>query len=188
MGPQASTEQAVSLDPNEPVAHYALGRAHIFADEIEIAIGEMQTAIAINPNFSQGHYGLGFAYDYGAGQAEQALQYYDTALRLSPRDPFRWRVLFMKGTALRFLGHYDEAITHCRQACQFPESGYLPQINLAAALAEAGQKSAAQAAIEKAMQFQPALSISFLRSNYIGMHETYSKSFIDSLRKAGVPE
>ncbi len=100
----------------------------------------------------------------------------------------RWLTLLMKGSALRFLGHHDEAIANCRQACQLPDSGFVPQINLAAALAEAGQKSEAQAAIEKAMQLQPALSISFLRSNHIGMHETYSKSFIDSLRKAGVPE
>jgi hypothetical protein len=61
-------------------------------------------------------------------------------------------------------------------------------MHLAAALAEAGQKSEAQAAVEKAMQLEPALSISFLRSHYIGMHETYSKSLLDSLRKAGVPE
>jgi len=183
-----AAEQAVSLDPNEPVAHYALGRAHIFDGEIEMAIGEMKTAIAINPNYARGHYGLGWAYDYGAGQAEQGLPHYDTALRLSPRDPMRWLTLLMKGSALRFLGHHDEAIANCRQACQLPDSGFLPQINLAAALAEDGQKREAQATIEKAMQLEPALSISFLRSNYIGMHETYSKSLFDSLRKAGVPE
>ena len=94
----------------------------------------------------------------------------------------------LKGAALRFLGRHDEATEYCRQACQIPDSGFLPQINLAAALAEAGQKSEAQAAIEKAMQYRPALSISLLRSDYIGMHEKYMKSFLDSLRKAGMPE
>ncbi len=70
---RAAAEQAVSLDPNEPLAHFALGRLHIFAGEFEMAIGEMQTAIAINPNFARGHFGLGWAYHYSAGQAEQAL-------------------------------------------------------------------------------------------------------------------
>ena len=93
-----------------------------------------------------------------------------------------------KGSALRFLGRHDEAIAWCRKACQLPDSGYMPHMHLAAALAEVGQKSAAQAAVAKAMQIQPALSIGFIRSNFVGAHETSLKSLLASLRKAGVPE
>ncbi len=185
---RVAAEKAVSLDPNEPIAHCALGRLHIFAGEIEMAIGEMQTAIAVNPNFAGGHYGLGFAYHYGAGQSEKSLPHFDTALRLSPRDPLRWLTLTIKGSALRVLGRHDEAIAHCRQACQLPDSGFLPHMHIATALAEAGQKSEAQAAVEKAMQLEPALSISFMRSRNVGQHETTLKSLLDGLRKAGVPE
>jgi adenylate cyclase len=170
------------------VAHFALGRLHIFAGEVEMAIGEMQTAIAINSNYAGGHYGLGVAYHYSAGQSEQALPHFDAALRLSPRDPLRWVTLINKGSALRVLGHHDEAIAHCRQACQFPDTGFLPYMHLAAALAEAGQKSEAQVAVENAMRFQPALSIGFIRNQFVSMHETTLKSLLDSLRKAGVPE
>jgi adenylate cyclase len=185
---RAVAEQAVSLDPNEPMARFALGRVHSLAGEIAMAIGETQTAIAINPNFAWGHFGLGFAYHYGAGQAEQSLPHYDAALRLSPRDPRRWLHLMMKGSALRALGRHDEAIAHCRQACQIPDSGFLSYVHLAAASAEAGQKHEAQAAVEKATQLEPALSIDFMRNNFVGMHETTLKSLLDSLRKAGVPE
>ena len=94
----------------------------------------------------------------------------------------------IKGSALRDLGRHDEAIAHCREACQFPNSGFLPHMHLAAALAEAGQIIEAQAALEKAMKLQPALSISFIRNNFVGAHESYLKSMFDSLRKAGVPE
>ncbi len=153
-----------------------------------MGIGEMRTAITINPNFARGHYGLGWAYHRGAGQAEQALPHYDTALRLSPRDPLRWRSLMQKGSVLRVLGRHDEAIAHCRQACQIPDSGFQPHMHLAAALAEAGQISEAQGAVEKAMQLQPAFSISFIRSRFVEEHETTLKSLLDSLRKAGVPE
>ena len=185
---RAAAEQAVSLDPNEPMAHFALGRVHIFAGETEMAIGEMQTAIAINPNFALGHQGLGWAYYYGAGQAEQAIPHLDAALRLSPRDPMRWLTLQLIGSALRFLGRYDEAIAKYRQACQVSDTGYLPHMGLAASLAEAGHNIEAQAAVEKAIQLQPALSISFIRDRYVGAHETFLKSYVDSLRKAGVPE
>ena len=144
--------------------------------------------IAINPNFAWGHHGLGFAYVYGAGQAEQALPHYDTALRLSPRDPMRWMMLMRKGSVLRSLGRHDEAIAICRQACQVPDTSHMPHVHLAAALAEAGQKSAAREAVEKAIQLEPALSISFIRDHHVGAHETTLKSLLDSLRKAGVPE
>ena len=80
---RTAAEQAVSLDPNEPMAHLALGRTHTLAGEVEMAIAENQTAIAINPNFARGHHGLGFAYYYGAGQAQQALPHLDAALRLN---------------------------------------------------------------------------------------------------------
>ncbi len=61
-------------------------------------------------------------------------------------------------------------------------------MHLAAALAEAGQESEAQAAVEKATQLEPALSIGFIRSHFFGMHETILESMLVSLRKAGVPE
>jgi adenylate cyclase len=185
---RASAERAASLDPNEPMAHLALGRLHVFTGETGMAIAEMQSAIAFNPNFAWGHHGLGFAYYYSAGQAEQALPHFDAALRLSPRSPMLWSTLMGKGAALRELGHHDEAIAYCRQACQIPDSGFMPYLHLAAALAEAGQKSEAQAAVKKTIQLQPALSISFLRSQSPGTHETTMKSLFDSLRKAGVPE
>ena len=185
---RAAAEQAISLDPNEPMAHSALGRVNMLSGEVEMAIGEMQTAIAINPNFGWGHYGLGLAYVYGAGQCEQALPHLDNALRLSPRDPRRWTMLMMKGSALRFLGRYDEAIAICRQACRFPDAGFTAHMHLAASLAEAEKTDEAQAAVEKAMQLQPALSISFIRSSFVGMHETTLRNLLDSLRKAGVPE
>ncbi len=94
----------------------------------------------------------------------------------------------LKGSALRRLGRHDEAIAHCRQACQVPDSGFMPYMHLAAALAKAGLKSEAWAAVEKAMQLEPALSIGFIRNHFVGAHEMALKRLLDSLRKAGVPE
>jgi adenylate cyclase len=153
-----------------------------------MGIDEMQTAVAINPNFAWGHHFLGWAYWFGAGQAERALPHFDAALRLSPRSPLRWLPLGVKGSALRFLGRHDEAVAHCRQACQLPDSGFLPHLHLATALAEAGRKSEAQVAMAKTMEMQPALSPRFIHDNFFGAHETYLKSLLESLRKAGMPE
>lgn len=185
---RAIAEQAIALDPSEPEAHYVLGRLHLLARTIEMAISEMQTSIAINPNFVRGHYGLGYTYHRGAGQAELALPHYETALRLGPRDPWRWTILANKGLALRFLGRHDEAIATGRAACQFPDAGHLAYMNLAGSLAEAGQVDEAQLTVEKAMQIEPILSIGLISSRYASMHQTILDNLLDGLRKAGVPE
>ena len=152
-----------------------LGRFSCYLRTAERAAVATAVSVAISPS-------------YCAGQMERALPHFDAALRLSPRSPMHWVTLMIKGNALRSLGRHDEAIAHCRQACQFPEVGFLPFMHLAAALAEAGQKSATRAATEKTVQLQPALSIGFIRSHFVGMHENSLQSLLDSLRKAGVPD
>ncbi len=51
-----------------------------------------------------------------------------------------------------------------------------------------GYQRKAGVQVEKAMQFQPALSISFIRSRFVSTHKTTLKFLLDSLRKAGVAE
>ncbi len=183
-----AAEEAASIDPKEPLAHFSLGRLYVYAGEADMAITEMQTAITSNPNSARSHYGLAFAYHYGAGQAEQALRHYDAALRLSPRDPMRWMTLMLKGEALRVLDRHNDAIAHCRQACQYPNSGFLPYMNLAAALADAGRDREARTAAERAKQINVDFSIGFVRNRFFGMQKTLLQSLLDSLRKAGVSE
>ena len=152
----------------------------------------MKTAILINPNFVWGHFSLGFAYHYGAGRAKKALPHVDAALRLSPRDPWRWRELMIKGMALRHLGRHEDALAKCRLACQFPNPGFLPQLHLAAALAEAGNREEAALALAlalaKALEIQPALSLGYLREQFSSMNGEAWASFAESLRKAGLAE
>ncbi|MDP6872573.1 MAG: tetratricopeptide repeat protein, partial [Alphaproteobacteria bacterium] len=183
-----AAERAAAIDPQEPLAHFSLGRLHIFAGEVEMAIREMQTAVSCNPNSARAHYGLGFACHYGAGQLDQALNHYDAALRLSPRDPQRWLTLTLKGEALRTDGRYDEAISHCQQACQFPDCGFISYMHLAASLVGDGRDQEALTAIERAKKINRDLSIEFLRKRFISMHETLFQSLLDNLRKAGLPE
>ena len=183
-----AAERAVAIDPQEPLAHFSLGRLHIFTGAVDMAIREMQTAVNCNPNSARAHYGLGFACHYGGGQLDQALSHYDAALRLSPRDPMRWLFLTLKGEALRTDGRYDEAISHCQQACQFPDCGFISYMHLAASLVGDGRDLEALSAIERAKAINPELSIGFLRDRFVGMHETLFRSLLDSLRKAGLPE
>ncbi len=184
----AAAKSAISLDPTDPFARYALARENVHLGDVEMGIDEMQTVVASNPNLAVGQLGLAWAYHYGAGEPEQALSFYDAALRLSPRDPLRWAMLMLKGSALRFLGRHEEAIAHCRQACQLPDPGFQAYMHLGACLAEAGKTTEAQSPIQRAIQLQPALSLGFIRSRFVNMHETMLASLLDSLKKAGLSD
>ncbi len=183
---RGAAEQAVALNPDEPVGRLAMGRLHVFDGDIAMALSEMAAAVRSNPNYDRCYQGLAWAYHYGAGEAEQALPHYDTGLRLSPIDPIRWSTLMLRGSALRFLGRHDEAILSCREACRIGAGWYLPHMHLSAALAEAGHEADAAAALARACERESRLSISFIRDSFYKMHETTLESLLTSLSKAGL--
>jgi adenylate cyclase len=180
--------KAVTLDRNDPVAHFALARILTMQGETEAAIAESNTAISLNPNCTHGHHSLGWALYWGRADAEAALEHFSTALRLNPRDPLRWITLMMTGAALRFLKRYDEAIEWGRAACQYSEAEFLPHLHLAASFGQAGRIDEARAAITKALEWKPDLTITFMSERYATLHPAMRGPFFDGLRKAGLPE
>ena len=54
-------QRAVSLDPKEFEAHWALGRALALKERYADALQSFQTAVSLAPNRSDAHYQLGLA-------------------------------------------------------------------------------------------------------------------------------
>ncbi len=185
---RAIGDKAVTLDRNDSVAHFALARILTMQGDTSAAIAESKAAIGLNPNCSHSHHSLGWALYWGNADAETALVHFDTALRLNPRDPLRWITLMMKGSSLRLLKRYDEAIEWGRAACQYSEANFLPPLHLAATCGQAGRIDEARAATIKALELRPELTITFMRERYATLHPAMGKPFFDGLRKAGLSE
>lgn len=94
----------------------------------------------------------------------------------------------LKGSALRHLGRYDEAINYCREACQVPDCGYMPYLHFSAALGAAGRIEEAKLTVDKVVELQPGITINEVRQRFIGMHEKQWNKLRDGLQKAGIPE
>jgi len=180
--------KAVTLDRNDPVAHFALARVLTMEGDMEAAIAESKIAIGLNPNDPHGHHSLGWALYWGRADAETALDHLDTALRLNPRDPLRWITLMLKGAAFRFLERYDEAIEWGQAACRYPEADFLPHLHLAATFGQAGKVDEARAEITRALELRPDLTITLMGRRYATLHPAMGNPFFDGLREAGVPE
>lgn len=154
---RAYAERSVELDPLDPFANFTLGRAYWLEGDIEQSLGWLDRATVLSPNYAQGFYARAWA---GAmiGQSETARTNVDTAMALSPLDPFLYA---MKGTrALSYLaeGRAAEAVFWIDEAVRTP--GAHAVVNLVAAVAHTLNGDAAEATrwVEQARQRNPDLS------------------------------
>ena len=103
-----AAQRAAKLDDMDALSHFALGRAHLARSEYDLAISEMEISIELNPSLAQAHCGLGDALAY-AGRLEESLSQFEEAVRLSPRDPYRWGFLMYGSIAQLFLERHEAA-------------------------------------------------------------------------------
>jgi adenylate cyclase len=106
-------------------------------------------------------------------------------MRLSPLDPNLHNYLAGIGYALIELRRFDEAVAVSKKALRKSSSDGVAYRGLAAALAHLGRDAEAREAVARALEVDPAYTISgrFSRSA-----QTTLKLLAEGLRKAGLPE
>ena len=109
------------------------------------SLAEHQIAIELNPNSALAHYAFGYGL-HRAERLQDALEHFDSALRLSPRDPGLWSYLTLKASTLYQLQRYDEAVRFARDAARYSIVDLIwPFVHLAAALGQLGRTAEARA-------------------------------------------
>jgi adenylate cyclase len=108
----------VASDP-DPVAIAAFVLAY-FGEDIDATVALMDNALRLNPSFAKGWYMSGMARLY-AGQPEQAIECFETSIKLNPRDRVGRRNFAGIGIAYLFNCRFDEAVPILRPVIQeFP--------------------------------------------------------------------
>ncbi|WP_052100921.1 winged helix-turn-helix domain-containing tetratricopeptide repeat protein [Novilysobacter arseniciresistens] len=115
--------QSYSINPHEPLAHWALGRAHLLRGEMGDSITALDEATVLNPSFAVGQYTLGFAL-MQAGDTAHAIERAGRARRLSPYDPMGFAMIGVRGFSLTLDGHHDEAADVMALAVRQPNAHY----------------------------------------------------------------
>lgn len=177
---------AVTLDDNDPFAHVGLGRIHIIRAEHEQAIACCERAIDLNPSFALAHYVRAHSL-WHCGRAAESITSHDEAMRLSPRDPLLWTFLASKAIALVMLERYDEALECSRQAQQFPITAIWAYMGELSALGLLDRREDARAALERARQLKPDISLAFIMESLPITDEPSREHFLSGLSRAGVP-
>jgi TolB-like protein/DNA-binding winged helix-turn-helix (wHTH) protein len=147
-------QQSVSLNPRDPLGHWALGRAHLLRGEVSESLSELSAATDLNPSFAVGQYSLGFALMH-AGDTEHSIEMVDKARRLSPYDPMSFAMIGVRGFSLALAGQYEKAATEMALAERQPNAHYHMVAVAAVCHVLAGNEGAARRNLERLHEARP---------------------------------
>jgi adenylate cyclase len=176
---------ALSIDPNDPetLAMVGRGRAYLSGD-FDAAIEMVDRAVALNPNSASVWDNRSWVYQY-AGRAEEAIQSFERAIRLSPLDPMLYSRFAGMGIALLKLNRFEEAVAAANRALRQDQTFSTTYRCLAAGLAHLGREDEAKHAVARLLEIEP----NFRLSEWVARAGKWQSSqFLEGLRKAGLPE
>ena len=114
-------QQALAIDPLDPMAHWALSRAYLLQGNLDASKQSLETAIELNPSYAIAQYSLGWVAAQ-LGQRELCKSRIEMARKLSPYDPLTFAMLGMYGLNLALMGRTEEAVTFAGQAVAQPNA------------------------------------------------------------------
>jgi adenylate cyclase len=181
--------RAVALGKDDPTALWSGGLSLAYlAKEVEAGAAYIDRALVLNPNLAASWNASGWVRMY-LGEYASAIEHFERAMRLSPLDPLTYFASTGMAFAHAFAGRYDEAISWATKALH-------EQPNWATALRVAAMANAlsdrmveARAAMACLREVDPALRLGNLDWVAPPLRRAEDRvRFIESLRKAGLPE
>ena len=189
---EARLTRALSSVPDHAPGHMFLGLVEIFTNRAAEGIAECEHALELDRNLAAAHALIGLGKIF-IGRAEETEAQIVEALRLSPRDTLAYHWMAYAGMARNHLGAHEQAVAWCRRAIEANRNFPLPNVELAAALAQLGRLDEARSAIKAGLALVPNFAISRVRTAWSARSDdpTYLaqlERIFEGLRKAGAPE
>ncbi|MEM9625565.1 MAG: winged helix-turn-helix domain-containing protein [Pseudomonadota bacterium] len=110
---------ATELDPMDPFSNFAMGRTFWLEGDLDGSLGWLDRATAISPNYAQGIYARAWT-DTISGRGLEGLTHADTAMSLSPLDPFLYAMLGTRALAYILEGDEAKAAAWAEKAARAP--------------------------------------------------------------------
>jgi TolB-like protein/class 3 adenylate cyclase len=181
-------QRAVELGDDDAAALCWGGFALAYvAYELDDGIAYLDRALVLNPNLAAAWYVSAWLKVY-IGEPEVAIERLARAIRLSPLDPFIFRMHAGIAYAHFFAGRYDEASSWAEKAVRARPTWLTAVRGAAASHALAGRLDEARKYMARMRELDPALCISNLKDLLpLRRVEDFAK-WAEALRKAGLPE
>ncbi|MEN7341965.1 MAG: winged helix-turn-helix domain-containing protein [Pseudomonadota bacterium] len=149
-----TAQRALMLDPDDPFAHWAYGRALLLNGDLDHAVTELEQTTSINPSFAIGRYSSGFAL-MQAGQLSASLAHAQAAIRLSPYDPLLSLMLGLQGFSASLKGDYNRGAALLLRAVKQPNVHFALYAKAAVCCALAGLNQEAEEYVTRVQAVVP---------------------------------
>ncbi len=181
--------RAGEIGKDDAAALYSAGLILIWiVGDLDAGDALIDQALALNPNLAWGWLYSGWA-KVALGQAEEAIQREERAMRLSPNDPLTFIMQSAIAAAHFLAGRYAEAISWAELSMREQPNYILSTAVAAAASAISGNEAAASKAMARLRQTDPELRISNIAERLAAIRPVDDfKRWVGALRKAGLPE
>src|SRR5262249_18254423 len=149
-------QKVIALDPNFARAHLALGKALLRDGKVDGAVSELREATRLDPQGGDAHYQLGLAL-VRAGKREEAAAEVQKGHDLASADERAENVNLdlSEGRAALERGEIEQAEAKFEHALNLQPDSADAQHYLAVVLQKKGDKAAASAAYQKALDLNP---------------------------------
>lgn len=117
-------ERSIELDSLDPFSNFTMGRSYLLEGDLDSCGEWLDRAITLSPNFAQGYYSRAFA-DMLSCKAETARSNVETAVLLSPLDPFVYGMLGTRALSFIIDGDYESAAQWAEKAARAPGAHFL---------------------------------------------------------------
>jgi adenylate cyclase len=146
--------QALRAAPEDPevlgIAAYVLGR---LGNDLDVSLALVDRALVLNPSFALGWYWSGLLRSF-VGWSDIALDHFEKYLRLSPLDRYAPHPAGI-GSALFFLGRFDEAAASLLEALERVPSHVMAHRFLASCYAHMGRFAEAREVVDRLRAITP---------------------------------
>jgi TolB-like protein len=186
---EARALKALSIAPENALAHLCLGVVQTFTKRAAQGIPELERALAIDRNLAAAHAYIGLAQNF-VGRGEETAGHIEDALRLSPRDTAvcLWRAF--NGSAKVFIAKNEEAVGELRRAIEANGNFAVAHFYLAVALAELGRLDEARLEARKGLSMDPTFTIRRYRADAPSDNPIFlsrRKQIYEIMRRVGLP-
>ena len=177
---------AASLSGDDPLVLTVLGAAHSIVNDHKSAKVFLERAVSLDPNSAWAWIRLGWTRCY-LGEPGEAINHFETALRLSPYDPMNFNCYIGIGTSYEMSSEFDDAILYFERGLNENPEAIWAYRQLAPAYMETGREEEAKNGVRLLLQAYPELTVTKVREAMV-LPDTEMNWICDKLTLAGLPK
>ena len=177
---------AASLNGDDPLVLTVLGAAYSIIGDHKSAKMLLERAVSLDQNSAWAWIRLGWTKCYSELPGE-AIDHFETALRLSPYDPMNFNCYIGIGTAYEMLREFDNAILYFERGLNENAEAIWAYRQLVPAYMEAGRTEDAENGVRILLESYPQLTATNVREAMV-LPDVEMNWICANLVKAGLPE